>query len=777
MDLADAPLARPGTSCATRCGMPRETPSPLLAPVAAPAPAAPPAGFRRRYPVGAEVVPGGGVQFRVWAPDHERVEVLWAAGASAAAGAGLREPVPLARETAGGYFSGFASTAAAGDLYRFRLDGGGAFPDPASRFQPEGPHGPSQVVDPAAFRWTDAAWRGACRAGQVLYEMHLGACTPEGTWGAAERLLPGLAELGVTTLEVMPVAEFPGSFGWGYDGVALFAPTRLYGGPDDFRRFVDCAHGLGLAVILDVVYNHFGPDGNYLKEFARGYFTGLHANDWGEAIHFYGAPEVRDLFIANAEHWIAEYHLDGLRLDATQDIHDRSPEHILAAIARAARRAAAGLPPGRSVLLVAENEPQDSRLVRPPEQGGYGLDAIWSDDFHHAARVALTGRAEAYYSDYLGSPRELVAAARFGPLFQGQRFSWQKKRRGTPAAGLPRSAFVAYLENHDQVANSARGERLQALSSPGSYRALTALLLLGPATPMLFQGQESGAGEPWVYFADHQPELARAVRRGRREFLGQFPSITGELARRIPAPEAPETFALCKLDPFLLAPPAPGHRRLDDRECRRRTAALQLHRDLLRLRREDPIFRLQGEAGLDGAVLGPAAFVLRFSAPPPAALPAADAATAVTAAGAATAAASAATAADAATTAATAVTAAGAATAAADAATAAASAATAADAATTAATAVTAAGAANPGELVQDRLLLVNLGRDLALGGPSEPLLAPPVGGRWEVLWSSEESIYGGSGAPPPEDEDGGWLIAGHAATVLRPVRRAEESE
>jgi maltooligosyltrehalose trehalohydrolase len=717
-------------------------------------PAETPAGFRRRYPVGAEPVAGGGTHFRVWAPDRERVEVVWATAATtpvAPVAPVADAAVELVRETAGGYFAGFAP-AAVGDFYRFRLDGGAAFPDPASRFQPWGPHGASQVVDPAAFPWSDTDWRGAGRAGQVLYEMHIGTCTAEGTWEAAERLLPGLAELGVTVLEVMPVAEFPGRFGWGYDGVALFAPTRLYGSPDDFRRFVDRAHGVGLAVILDVVYNHFGPDGNYLKEFARGYFTALHANDWGEAIHFYGAPEVRELFLANAGHWIAEYHLDGLRLDATQDIHDRSPEHVLAAIARAARQAAAALPPGRSVLLVAENEPQESRLVRAPEEGGYGLDALWSDDFHHAARVALTGRAEAYYGDYQGSPRELVAAARFGPLFQGQRFAWQKKRRGTPAAGLARSAFVAYLENHDQVANSARGERLHGLSSPGCHRALTALLLLGPATPMLFQGQESGAAEPWVYFADHQPELARAVHRGRQELLGQFPSLAGDVARRIPAPEAPETFAMCKLSsfpspgpasPLVASPPlgaaspasplSPGRQRLDDRERRRRAAALALHRDLLRLRREDPVFRLQGEAGLDGAVLGPAAFVLRFSAPPRTsgvtgaagvAGPSGAAAAAVGAA---------------------------------------------------AVTDVAAAG--DGGELAGDRLLLVNLGRDLALGGPAEPLLAPPAGGRWEMLWSSEAAAYGGSGAPPPEDEEGGWFIAGQAAVVLRPVRRAEVSE
>ncbi len=638
-----------------------------------------PGAFRRRLPVGAEVVPGGGVHFRVWAPRRGRVEVVWAAadGASREDAA----PVVLEREereadgaSGGGYFSGLAPRAAAGDLYRFRLDGGEALPDPASRFQPLGPHGPSRVVDPASWRWRDEAWRGPESVGQVLYEMHIGTWTAEGTWAAAAARLPELAELGVTILEVMPVAEFPGRFGWGYDGVDLFAPSHLYGEPDDLRAFVARAHELGLAVILDVVYNHFGPDGNYLEQFAAEYFTDLHQNDWGRAIHFYGAPAVRELFTANAAYWIGEYHLDGLRLDATQDIHDRSPEHIIAAVGAAARRAAAALPPGRRVYLVAETEPQDSRLVRPPAAGGHGLDAMWSDDFHHAARVALTGRAAAYTSDYRGTPQELVAAAKFGTLYQGQRSCWQGKRRGSPLAGIPRRAVIAYLENHDQTANSARGERLHQLASPGCHRAMTALLLLGPSTPLLFQGQEWSSSAPFVYFADHHPELARAVRRGRGEFLAQFPHLRGpEAQAALPAPEDPASFAACKLDPA---------------ERRRHAAALALHRDLLRLRREDPVFRLQGAAGVDGAVLGPAALVLRFFGPP------------------------------------------------------------------------------------GDRLLLLNLGTDLDLCPAPEPLLAPPEGAEWELLWASEEPAYGGHGVPPFAGDEAGWQVAGQAAVALRAVPR-----
>jgi maltooligosyltrehalose trehalohydrolase len=647
-------------------------------------------------PVGAEVVAGGGVHFRVWAPRRRRVEVVWGEGAVA----------ELEREAdGGGYFSGFAADAVAGDLYRLRLDGGEAFPDPASRFQPRGPHGPSRVVDAAAWRWCDDSWRGPEPRGQVIYEMHIGTWTEEGTWAAAAARLSELADLGVTMLEVMPVAEFAGRFGWGYDGVDLFAPSHLYGEPDDFRAFVERAHELGLAVILDVVYNHLGPDGNHLEQYSAEYFTDLHANDWGRAIHFYGAPAVRELFTANAAHWIAEYHLDGLRLDATQDIHDRSPEHIIAAVGAAARRAAAALPPGRRVYLVAETEPQDSRLVRPLAAGGHGLDAMWSDDFHHAALVALTGRSAAYYMDYRGTPQELVAAARFGTLYQGQRSVWQGKRRGSPLAGIARAAVVAYLENHDQVANSARGERLHQLASPGCHRALTALLLLGPSTPLLFQGQEWNASAPFLYFADHHPELARAVRQGRRKFLAQFPHLRGvSVQKALAAPEAPATFAACKLDRA---------------ERRRQTAALALHRDLLRLRREDPVFRLQGAAGVDGAVLGPAALVLRFAAPLDLEAPADPAPLA-------------------------------------------------------AAGAAPSGREASAGELVEregDRLLLLNLAADLDLRPAPEPLLAPPAGHRWQLLWSSEEPAYGGHGTPPVADgADGGWRVPGHAAVVLLAV-------
>jgi maltooligosyltrehalose trehalohydrolase len=622
----------------------------------------------RRLPVGAEVQPGGGVHFRVWAPRRRAVSVVLEGGPGAGA------DVPLAAEP-GGYFSGRAAGAGAGTLYRYRLDRGpSAYPDPASRFQPQGPHGPSQVVDPGGFAWTDQGWRGCGLEAQVIYEMHVGAFTREGTWAAAQRELPVLADLGVTVLEVMPVADFPGRFGWGYDGVNLYAPTRLYGTPDDFRRFIDRAHAMGLGVILDVVYNHLGPDGNYVKEYATAYFTDRYKNEWGEALNFDGADAgpVREFFVANAGYWIDEFHLDGLRLDATQQIFDRSPEHFLAALGRRVRQAGGG----RATLLVAENEEQHARLARPLEEGGHGLDMLWNDDYHHSAMTVLSGHNEAYYADFLGSPQEFVSAAKWGYLYQGQRSQWQKKSRGSLTFGLDPAVFVNFLQNHDQVSNSARGLRCHALSSPGRFRALTALTLLMPGTPMLFMGEEFAASSPFLFFADHNPELAPLVRKGRAKFLSQFPSVAvPEVQAGLPDPADPGTFERCKLD-------------LSERD--RHTEASALHRDLIRLRRHDPVLRAPRRGGFDGAVLGAEAFVLRYF------------------------------------------------------------------------------GGGG------DRLLVVNLGRDLHLDPAPEPLLAPPEGMHWAVLWSSEDPRYGGLGTAPPETE-GTWRLPGQAAVLFAP--RPDEKE
>jgi len=544
----------------------------------------------RRLPIGAELVPSGGAHFRVWAPRRRTVEV-------ALEGSPART-FALERED-GGYFSGPVAEAHAGSLYKYRLDGGESFPDPASRFQPRGPHGPSEVVDPSAYRWRDGEWKGVSLAGQVLYEMHVGTFTPEGTWDSARLELGALRDVGVTVLEVMPIADFAGCFDWGYDDVDLYAPTLLYGTPDAFRGFVDDAHAHGLGVILDVVYNHLGPDGNYLEQYSKSYFTTKYGTEWGEPFNYDGedcAP-VREFIVANATCWIDEYHLDGLRLDATQSMHDHSPEHVITALARAARSAARPRP----IIVVAENEPQDTRLVRPPEEGGYGLDGLWNDDFHHSAMVALTGHNEAYYSDYAGGPQEFVSALKYGYLYQGQRFRWQGKRRGTPSYGLPRPAFVTFIQNHDQVANSARGQRVHALTSPGRWRALTALMLLGPGTPMLFQGEEHTSSRPFLYFADHQPDIANAVRDGRRDFLKQFRSIAlPDWEGCLPDPADAGTFERC---------------RLDHSERERHPEAWALHRDLLRVRREDSVLSLQGRHGVDGAVLGAQAFVIRFFGP------------------------------------------------------------------------------------------------------------------------------------------------------------------
>jgi len=539
---------------------------------------------RRRLALGAEPVGDNRAHVRVWAPRVSRVDVVLESGVSTSL-----------QSQDDGYFSGLVP-ATVGDRYRFRLNGSDRlFPDPASRFQPLGPHGPSEIVDPSAYRWRDETWRGVALRGQVFYELHVGTFTPAGTWVAAIDELPSLADLGITCLEVMPVAEFDGRFGWGYDGVDMFAPSHLYGTPDDFRRFVDAAHAAGLGVILDVVPNHLGPSGNYLREFSTSYFTDRYNNEWGEAINFDGpdSAPVREFFATNAAYWIEEFHLDGLRLDATQQIFDASDEHILAVIARQARAAARG----RSIVLVAENEPQDTTLIQPAADGGFGLDALWNDDLHHSAMVALTGRAEAYYSDTRGEPQEFVSAAKYGFLFQGQHYHWQGKPRGTPSWGLPRSSFVTFLQNHDQVANSAWGRRGHELTSPGRWRAITALLLLGPGTPLLFQGQEFAASAPFFYFADFDEQLNAAVREGRQTFLSQFTSVSNVAERGLLTdPASSATVERC---------------RLDWRERERHAGAVALHRDLLRLRRS-LLESHREEHGVDGAVLSATAFALRF---------------------------------------------------------------------------------------------------------------------------------------------------------------------
>ena len=547
----------------------------------------------RKLPVGAELLTGGGVHFRLWAPRpaHVNLVIEQASGQDA-----KRQVLPM-RPEGDGYYSCVCADAGAGTRYRFQLAGHDRlYPDPASRYQPDGPHGPSQVIDAGTYRWSDADWPGVPERKRVLYEMHIGTFTPEGTFRAAAEQLPELAQLGINVIEMMPVAEFDGRFGWGYDGVSMFAPYHHYGAPDDLRYFVDRAHAAGIAVILDVVYNHCGPSGCYLHQFSEQYFTHKYVCEWGDAVNFddRGSQGVREFFTANAGYWIDEFHFDGLRLDAAQQLYDSSPEHIIVAIARRAREAARG----RRVYIVGENEPQTRHMITPVEEGGFGLDAVWSDDFHHSAIVAMTGHAEAYFSDHRGTPQEFVSAAKWSYLFQGQWYSWQKQRRGTPVLDLAPTRFIHFLQNHDQIANYGLGRRLHQTANPGLYRAMTALLLLGPQTPMLFQGQEFCASAPFLYFADHEPELAQLVSKGRAEFVHQFPSLAAPETQDYHAPpHDPDTFRRCKLD-------------LGERE--RHREAYALHRDLLRLRREDPVFSDPRPSGVDGAVLSPHAFVLRF---------------------------------------------------------------------------------------------------------------------------------------------------------------------
>ena len=422
----------------------------------------------RRLTVGAELQQSGGADVRVWAPACRRMDLIIP---------GLPERVIEMSREGNDYFHAFDPDARHGERYWLRLDGDRLRPDPASRWQPDGPHEASAYVDPAAFAWTDADWPGLRKDGHVIYELHVGSFTREGTWRAAIAQLEELARIGITVIEMMPVAEFPGRFGWGYDGVDLYAPAHIYGTPDDLRAFVDRAHAVGVGVILDVVYNHLGPDGNYLAEFSEDYFTDKYKNDWGRAINFETSAPARAYFVENARYWIDEFHFDGLRLDATQDVKDEaSKEHVIAEIVRTARGAAGK----RSVLIVAENEPQETRIVRPPEQQGFDVDAVWNDDAHHTAVVALTRRREADHRDYQGSPQELISCARWGYLYQGQWYTWQKKRRGTAAIDLMPHSFVTYLENHDQVANSPFGRRLHQLAAPAQYRAMTALAPPGP---------------------------------------------------------------------------------------------------------------------------------------------------------------------------------------------------------------------------------------------------------------------------------------------------------
>jgi maltooligosyltrehalose trehalohydrolase len=505
------------------------------------------------------------VDFAVWAPLHREVALVLDGKSDI-----LMEP------RNDGYFTTTLPDVRHGQRYWYRL-GEHLRPDPASRFQPEGPFGPSMVVDPHTFSWRVRDWPGAVpRHQQVVYELHIGTFTRGGTWTTALERLPHLASIGVTTLEVMPIAEFDGRFGWGYDGVFLFAPFHHYGTPDDVRHFVDAAHAAGLGVILDVVYNHLGPSGNVLHEFSKSYFAD-HATEWGQGFNLDGecSAPVRHFMRENVRHWLQEYHFDGLRFDATQALIDRSPTHIVHELTEHGRASVAPRP----IFVSAENESQNTALVRRADDDP-GVDSLWNEDWHHSAIVSLTGRREAYFTDYLGTANEFASMARWNLLYQGQWYSWQKQPRGTDSRTHPHAAFVCFLENHDQVANTGDGRRLYHFVDRAHWRALSALLLLGPSVPLLFQGQEEAVEQPFIYFADHEPPLSDLVRRGRLEFLSQFPSLTSaETAESIPAPTDERAFDACRLD--WRTTPAGEHTR-------------RLYKDLLALRHTDPVLSSLG---------------------------------------------------------------------------------------------------------------------------------------------------------------------------------------
>lgn len=506
----------------------------------------------------------------------------------------------LTRESSG-WFGGQGFGLAPGARYGFRLDGE-IVPDPASRSQPDGPGGLSEATDPEAFTWSDGGWAGRPWHETVLYEVHLGTFTADGTFVAAIERLEHLARLGVTMVELMPVGEFPGARNWGYDGVLPFAPDHSYGRPDDLKRFVDAAHAAGIAVVLDVVYNHFGPTENAIEEYAPEFFTERHKTPWGGAIDF-AQPAVRAYFIQNAVYWIEQFHLDGLRLDAVQAVFDDGSPHILDEIAERVR----ATQPGRHLHLTLENDNNDARwLERGADGRAVHYDAQWNDDFHHVMRVLLAGRVDGYYRDYATGPLDrLGKALAEGFSYQGTDPSVHRPglTRGTPSAHLPPVAFVNFLQNHDQVGNTPFGKRLAALTSAAALRLGAAVLLLGPAVPMLFMGEEWAAAEPFDFFCDYPEPLASAVRNGRREEFAHLPEFSDkEALAKLADPNAASTRDACVLDWS-----APG--RAPHAEW------LELYRSLLAVRREKlvPLLPLIGGGAGRHETVGSTALVVHWT--------------------------------------------------------------------------------------------------------------------------------------------------------------------
>jgi len=538
-------------------------------------------------PFGAEVLAGGGVRFRLWAPGATRVDLRLE---------GVEPTEQAMAAEAGGWFALTVPAAGPGSRYRYRIDGDLLVPDPASRFNPDDVHGPSEVVDPAAFAWQDEGWRGRPWEEAVIYELHVGSFSPAGTFGGVEERLDYLADLGITAIELMPVADFPGRRNWGYDGVLPFAPDASYGRPEDLKRLVQAAHARGLMVLLDVVYNHFGPEGNYLHAYAPAFFNPRHETPWGAAINFDapGRDTVRRFFIDNALYWLDEFHLDGLRLDAIHAIRDDSSPDIVEELAAAVRN---GIE--RPVHLILENDSNQARYLDPEKSrrwragAGGAIDpkgcatAQWNDDIHHALHVLATGETDGYYADYAVDPvGQLGRCLAEGFAFQGDPSPFRHgERRGEPSGHLPPAAFVNFLQTHDQVGNRAFGERLCLQSDPEALEALTAIVLLSPQPPMLFMGEEFAAATPFLFFCDFGPELAAAVTAGRRREFGRFARFADPAVReRIPDPNSEETYAASCLDWNSLArePHGRWHR---------------YYRELLALRRRWIVPRLPGTPG------------------------------------------------------------------------------------------------------------------------------------------------------------------------------------
>ncbi|TAK06807.1 MAG: malto-oligosyltrehalose trehalohydrolase [Candidatus Manganitrophaceae bacterium] len=521
-----------------------------------------PTPFLRQPPFGATPIENGAVAFHVWAPFAKEIKVKLI-------GQGLPIQVPMTA-TERHCFKAEVPAIPAGARYFYQIDGDKDRPDPYSRFQPEGVHGPSEVVDPKAFAWSDGTWRGIPLEAYIFYELHPGTFTPEGTF---EAIIPHLTylqqDLGISAIEIMPIAQFPGRRNWGYDGVHLFAPQNSYGGPEGLKRLVDACHTAGLAVVLDVVYNHLGHEGNYLREFGP-YFTSKYKTPWGDAVNYddAGSDFVRRYVIDNALYWIREYHIDALRLDAVHAIYDFSAKHILQALKEAVEEAAREL--GRPAYLIAESDLNDPKIIRSPHQGGDGLDAQWSDDFHHCLHTLLTGEQAGYYQDF-GRLDRMEQAIREGFVIAGDYSPYRDRIHGSPSAGLPPSQFVVFAQNHDQVGNRIWGDRLSTLVSFEAQKLAAAVVLLSPNLPLLFMGEEYGETAPFQYFTDYQdPGLGEAVRKGRWEEAIRF-GWKGE----VPDPQSEETFQQSKLD--LTRRVQESHRRL-----------FSFYQRLLSLRKSEP---------------------------------------------------------------------------------------------------------------------------------------------------------------------------------------------